>query len=374
MLLNIISWNINGKKLLINSNYTQKFLQSYDIILLSETHTIQGDKIKVESFENYDFPDLDCNLEYPRGGTCILTKKHLKNYIQSIYKVKTDCIKIELVNGDQLNSVYIPPSNSPYHNEQIIPILGTMFIEADKDEISMVAIGDINARFGDLNDVTNTFKYNKNPDVGKNDNAKDIVDSIYNTSTCTPINHLIMGEIQFGGGITFIRGKQESQLDWALCNKSALAKLKSFEVVENHPNISDHKPIKLCIKVNMEPSIAKMVKSARELNDRIQNQSDIPTLTDDICNMEAMKRLLPMYLKELMTNTIVNKSPDEITCELQQGIQRCGKITKVRKGKKDSICIDNNERIVEDNNIYPSINQIYTEIAQKDKMEENLKL
>ena len=111
IILNIVSWNINGKNLLINSNYTQKFLQSFDIILLSETHTIQGDKIKVESFENYDFPDLNCNPEYPRGGTCILIKKHLKMYIQSVCKVKTDCIKIELVNGNHINSVYIHPTN-----------------------------------------------------------------------------------------------------------------------------------------------------------------------------------------------------------------------------------------------------------------------
>ena len=78
MILNIISWNINGKRLLIKSKHIQKFLESFDIALFSETHTIEGNLIKVESFENYEFLDLDCNMEYPRGGTCILIKKYLK--------------------------------------------------------------------------------------------------------------------------------------------------------------------------------------------------------------------------------------------------------------------------------------------------------
>ena len=293
-------------------------------------------------------------------------QKILKNYIQSIIKLRTDLIRIELVNGDQIYSVYIPPSNSPYHDQQSVPTLGTIFIEADKDERSVFAMGDLNARFSELNDLMKNDKYEKNPDEGKNENAKDIINNIFNTSTCTPINHLIKGGNHFGGGITFIRGKKQSQLDWPLCNKNGLTKVESFEVIEQYPNISDHKPIRISITVDMNPSMTKLLKSTQELNNRIQNQSDTPRITADNCDITIMTRLLPIYLEEILTPTIADFTTNEIASKLQKGIHRCGKIAKIQSTKYNEVNEDAGIIEYTEANNFPSIHQIYSELTQNE--------
>ena len=238
-----------------------------------------------------------------------------------------------------------------------------MFVEADNDKTPVIVMGDINSRFGQLSEVIKTEKYEINPDNGKNENAKDVIENVIKTSSCIPLNHLIKGQLCFRGGITFIRGNNKSQLDWALCNKMSLKKVKSFEILDSSPNISDHKPIKLSILVNMEPTLAMLLKSCKQLNNRIQNQSNIPKLTSANCNIEIMNRILPIYLQEISSN-VTNFSTNEIASKLQYSVQRCGKLAKISKPTIPEIHEDN--RSEQNNDDYPSIQQLYDDVAQND--------
>ena len=67
MILKIISWNINGERDILSSKYVQKFIKNVDMVFLTETHATPRKSIKSDFFEIYEYPDLDCNIEHPRG-------------------------------------------------------------------------------------------------------------------------------------------------------------------------------------------------------------------------------------------------------------------------------------------------------------------
>ena len=360
MVLNIISWNINGKKDLLSTKYVQNFLNTFDIVFLTETHATQRKSIKSNIFDVYEYPDLNCNIEHPRGGSCMLIKKLLQKYIFSVIKVKTDWIQIDLANGDQLHSIYIPPSDSPYFDQLTIPTLGTLFVECDRKKTPLIVMGDINSRFGQLSDIIHTEKYEVNPDKGKNANANEIIENVIKTSSCLPINHLVKGQCCFGGGMTFVRGTSKSQLDWALCNKMSLKKVKSFELIESPPNISDHKPIKISVWLNMEPNMTILLKSCQQLNNRITNHSKIPVLSSTNCNVDLMNRILPTYLRGNDTNLSTN----EIATKLQSSVQKCGKIAKKHVTTTPEVPVENPAEQINGNN--RPIQELYNEITQID--------
>ena len=74
VLLKCASWNIAGKLSYFRSNIIQSFIQRFDIICLTETHAVQKEILKIKNFKCYNFPDTNCNYEYPRGGVCLLVK------------------------------------------------------------------------------------------------------------------------------------------------------------------------------------------------------------------------------------------------------------------------------------------------------------
>ena len=80
-----------------------------------------------------------------------------------------------------------------------------MFVEAGNDKTAVILMGDINARFGRLTEIIKSEKYEDSPDNGKNENAKDIINNVFETSSCIPLNHLIKEQLCCRGGITFLR-------------------------------------------------------------------------------------------------------------------------------------------------------------------------
>ena len=87
-----------------------------------------------KKYKSYDFPDENCNYEYPRGGVSIFIREDTKKQIRSVRKITTDFIIITLNNGMELINLYVTPINSAYHDEQSIGILGSMYISAEENE------------------------------------------------------------------------------------------------------------------------------------------------------------------------------------------------------------------------------------------------
>ena len=165
-------------------------MERYDIIFLTETHAISKGVIQFPNFKQYEYPDINCNYEYPRGGTCVLVKHEMKKFIRNVKLLMTDFVEIVFSNGVHLINIYIPPLDSPYYNEQYVELMCSWFLEADQNSMPLIAMGDLNARLGDLSTINEKFTYNSNEDKSMNENGKHIKEMLFNTSSALPLNHL----------------------------------------------------------------------------------------------------------------------------------------------------------------------------------------
>lgn len=70
----IYFWNIESRHYLLIHKNMQKYLQSYDIIFLCETHALLETKLFLPGFVPFNNPCKISNQKYPRGGTIFFVK------------------------------------------------------------------------------------------------------------------------------------------------------------------------------------------------------------------------------------------------------------------------------------------------------------
>ena len=58
-----MSWNIAGKYELLKLKQLQVYLEQFDIVCLTETHTTITGTVNFPNFKLYEFPDKNCNYE-----------------------------------------------------------------------------------------------------------------------------------------------------------------------------------------------------------------------------------------------------------------------------------------------------------------------
>ena len=228
--LKCASWNIAGKFSYLRSNIIQNFIERFDIICFTETHTIQKGSIQFKNFKRFEFPDTNCNHEYPRGGICLLVKVDKLKIIKSVNLLMTDFIEVTFTNGFKLSNLYIPPIDSVYYDEQYMQLMCSLFWEADERKLLMIAMGDTNTRLGDLQKICNKYHYGMNPDKTINENGRQLSEILLNSTSAAPINHMITDECQYDGDFTFNRNGKRSEIDWCFANKSSLPYINGFQI------------------------------------------------------------------------------------------------------------------------------------------------
>ena len=340
--LKCASWNIAGKFNYFRSSIMQNLVERFDIICLTETHTIKAGSINFKNFKRYEFPDTNCNCEHPRGGICLLVKIEKLKVIKSVQLLMTDFIRITFTNGLTLNFLYVPPVDSVYYNENYIQLLCSLFWEADDSKFPMIAMGDTNTRLGDLTKICEGYHYTMNPDDTVNENGKYLSEILFNSTSATPINHMKTDLCQYDGDYTFNRNGKKSQIDWCFGNKFSLSSIYSFKIVRDAPAISDHKPILIEINVSGEKSIDTILSAARELNVTQANHSRIPVISNKNTNLQALKNLIQLEVSKCDSS---NMNSNEISEFLTSNIQKYGKITHTAASKNTSF----NERVNTDN-------------------------
>ena len=333
--LKCLSWNIAGKYELFKSNILQTFLNKYDIISLTETHTIRKGMLNFPNFKRYEFPDVHCNYEYPRGGICLLVKKDKKDYVKSVKLLMTDFLETTFTNNAKLITLYIPPVDSVYYDEQYIQLLCSEFIDNDSCKSPLIAMGDTNTRLGDLNSCGLLHRYVENPDKVVNENGRHFRDMLFNTTSAVPINHMIRDTSTYDGGFTFCRNNNaKSQIDWCFCNTYQLQHLNGFKIERNEPQISDHKPIVAEIFIDGEKSIDTILKAAKELNNTYSNHSRIPVISKDNTNFQCLENLIKIEIDKCDPRTM---NSNELSHFLVNGIQRYGKIAKLPSAQRPEV-------------------------------------
>ena len=242
----------------------------------------------------------------------------------------------------ELINLYIPPINSTYYDEQSIGILGSMYISAEENETPLIAIGDLNAHFGELQNITTKYSYSSNPDKSTNENGNFIKDIIFEQTTALPLNHLETTDKKFEGGFTFTRGEHQSQIDWTIVNSYSLPLVADFKIHNDCPKISDHFPISVQINTKYDSSLDTIIIAAKELNKSVSNHSSIPIINSINNNLTLLHNLMKQEVKNL--NNINQCTSTDIADFLYNKIHMCGKISRNRILKIDTILEEQNEQ------------------------------
>ena len=242
--MNILFWNINGRKHLIKSEKIQNwFKENFNIIFLSETHLTKQEKYKLASYTEHHNPYSDEKDRKARGGVSCFIKDCMVEYIEEVNKTTAGHISVRFKNGDMVFSTYIAPQDSPFYDPMDFCNVANSFVPIDNKRL-VLGGGDLNGRFGDMPRTvcpTNGI-YRDNCDPVVNDHGKEII-SICKTFSCHVINNLNVPGKVFDGDFTFRKGPRKSQNDTILANKSAISALKKFTIHKMGWNPSDHAPV-----------------------------------------------------------------------------------------------------------------------------------
>ena len=81
-----------------------------------------------------------------------------------------------------------------------------------------------------------------------------------------PINHLQNKGSKFPGDCTYKKSNKSSHVDFALINCNGRKKIESFEIINSHCHIFDHKAIMLNINIDTCTSNHVILARAEDLN------------------------------------------------------------------------------------------------------------
>lgn len=118
--MKIISWNINGAKTKLEKDIVQSVLLEYDIISLNEVKT----SLPV-SLPGYLAFRSNVNRSAERGGTTVLVKNYLANYVVSVQTDVSDqvWVRFRCIPKCLFGFCYIPPADSEYYSHDLFAVI-----------------------------------------------------------------------------------------------------------------------------------------------------------------------------------------------------------------------------------------------------------
>ena len=268
--LQICFWNINGRKSLIQSDKIVKWLdKNFDVVFLSETHLVKGEKYKLNSFYEYHNPFSKDTDRKPRGGVSFFIKSDLLELVEEVDCTSPDHIHVRLTNGNVIFASYIAPIDSPYCDPSNFSQVANAFVPTDNDKV-VFGGGDMNGRVGDLPQQKAPLPgfYRPNCDVAVNDHGSEIID-ICNNFGCFVVNNLSIGPKVYDGNFTFQKGTRKAQNDLLLANRAALSAISEFSIHRVGWNPSDHYPISAKCSMTFTKKSVGLTASKDLLTERI---------------------------------------------------------------------------------------------------------
>ena len=262
-------WNVNGRMFLIKSEKIQNWLEkNFDMVFLSETHLVKGEKFKLNSFNEYHNAFSTQDDRKARGGVSCFIKNHLMDFIDTVDKDLSDHIIVRFNNGNVIFSSYIAPIDSPYFDPLDFSHLANAFFPVR--ETVVFGGGDLNGRVGNTPNLLPPSNgcYRVNCDDTLNDHGKEIV-NICKSFDCYVVNNLNYGNKIFDGNFTFQKGNRKAQNDILLANRAALSSIKNFIVHREGWNPSDHFPISAECRMTFKKDSVGVTASKDILTERV---------------------------------------------------------------------------------------------------------
>ena len=163
---------------------------------------------------------------------------------------------------------YIQPSSSRYFNPDMFGILGSLIMSSREKSLIPILGGDINCRFGDLNQAFHEQKmcYVENADTSSNSHGLTYGVDMCNSSKIFPINHLKLGNVTFAGDFTYYKANKRSQIDFVFTDYAGLKSIIEFAIPNENWHLSDHRPV--CVEIQAKEGIdcSSLLRRAKDLN------------------------------------------------------------------------------------------------------------
>ena len=191
-----------------------------------------------------------------------LIKQEFMQYVMEVNRDNPDIIVVNLHGGNTIFGIYIPPSDSIYYNDTCFTTIPNIFHNNDGSRV-VIGGGDMNSRVGEISQNLPLLeaKYRPNVDQVVNSHGK-LLKKICNSYKCYVLNNLTIGEKEFEGDYTYIKGNGKSQNDIVLSNAKGLENVATFSIHKIGWNFSDHFPVSITAKLNLYDSSSPMIVSA----------------------------------------------------------------------------------------------------------------
>ena len=238
-------WNIGGVKNKFMSEITHDVIQDNDVLVICETHFNVRSKCPDNFFLVEKSPPTESKR--PRGGVAIYKKIHCSLQFTTLLNIP-DCTVCEIQDTNIiLVALYIPPNNSKYFSEDLFDHLKAIFAHFLPQK-SIYVVGDLNSRYGDLNDIS-TLHYNINPDSTINQNGTKLRKILQEFPSIKLLNGLNHQMKPYDSNYTFFRGKSATQIDVCLTNN--VDNTEKLNILQKTA-ISDHSPVTITISVKRD--------------------------------------------------------------------------------------------------------------------------
>ena len=184
-----------------------------------------------------------------RGGVVMLIRQRLLRFVEKV-TMNVDgqiWLLLTFLSSIQLGGVYVAPCDSPYFEQAQWGAVAAHIAESP----NTIVMGDLNARVGtpQLRDAEGrSYEYRGVKDHTVNAHGRHLL-NMCGESGMVICNHLVNGQKNFGGDLSFRRRRQWiSEIDLCLAKPTMLSKISDLAIRQDIHG-SDHAP--LCVSLDM---------------------------------------------------------------------------------------------------------------------------
>ena len=230
---------------------------------------------------------------------------------------------------------YIQPESSRYYSTDLFSSLSNLLLDSNERNLTPILGGDLNCRFGDLNQAFQEKKllYNKNVDTTDNYNGRNYGVDLCNACHIFPINHLKYKNKSFDGDYTYYKGNKRSQIDFVFTNFKGLKQIDCFSIIRDNWHTSDHLPIGVELQLPEAVDCSFLIKRAKELNYEFnphKTQLKRYLATYDEVTFENVLREKYNLIENSCNRKLVQENYEEAFTNLNDEISNVYRVSKVK--------------------------------------------
>ena len=290
-----------------------KFMLSYDVVFLSETHS-NGSLLKhVDGFHIVSDPSFSSN-NY--GGMAAYVSLKLFPYITNIRFTKCSlAFSFTTLPGFCFMSIYMFPRDSINSDTSDFGTLSEEISYWLNHGFIPYMGGDYNSRL--MAHKTLKWRYASNVDVVINSHGRLLTD-ISELHRILPLNHCCYYDKHWDGKFTYHKAGKSSQIDFIFTNQHGRKYITDFEIIDKSWHLSDHLPLALHLRLTFQISTDMLFARAVELNNSFQPVIKIPSYRFKF-NYERAKEML-QDRSPIIHEVFTGVSPDAMIRTLEENL------------------------------------------------------